>query len=651
MSIFLAGLLSASLSMSAVAALLLLMNRLTENRTRPTIRYYLWLIVLAGFIIPYRPESPVRLQPLQIPLALATAETAELQAGQADIQAHINLPPAQELLRAKKPWLSFSFIHILFAVWISGALVSLAIQLIRHARFGRAVKRWGMAIEDERILSIFSRAKRDLGLSDKAIAIKACAFVASPMLIGLFAPIILLPNREISTDELDYAFRHELTHYRHRDLWVHLLLMLVSAIHWFNPLVYHLIKVVRTECETACDESVIANYGIEKRMEYGETILGFIGTNQSSMPILSTYFFGGSNSMKKRLFAIMDTNRKSRWLAAVCTSAVVAACIIFGDAVTAIAAPINTEAATEIGQPAINNDQKAVLNNLVADLDRQKADLDRQKAAFSNLPTAKTTTESGSFAFTETRSFALLDGGQLKITNVNGGIIISAWDKNEVVLKAEFKSNDYGEHVRLEANSKSDFLELIVKPPEGKSNMAGASCEMELKVPRRIAGNIKSINGDIILNSVTGTYEADTRNGSVVLENASGNFNASTTNGDIILNSVAGTYEAITRNGNVVLENVSGNINTSTTNGSISGSIRNTKDSLEIATRNGSIKVKLLNPNGSLRASTIKDRGSVILQTPGAKILEISENNVSATFGSGNATMKLSSANGSVTVQ
>jgi beta-lactamase regulating signal transducer with metallopeptidase domain len=88
-------------------------------------------------------------------------------------------------------------------------------------------------------------------------------------------------------------------------------------------------------CEVACDEAVVASYGIERRGEYVDAILGFVGASKSRVPILSTYFFGGSSNIKKRLNAIMDTNRKSKKLAMLCALAIVAATTIFGNVIAA----------------------------------------------------------------------------------------------------------------------------------------------------------------------------------------------------------------------------------------------------------------------------------------------------------------------------
>jgi beta-lactamase regulating signal transducer with metallopeptidase domain len=172
-----------------------------------------------------------------------------------------------------------------------------------------------------------------MGLSGKQITIKECIFISSPVLIGFFNPSILLPEKPIPSDELDYIFRHELTHYKRGDLFMNLLVLLVSAIHWFNPFVYFMAKAIRADCEAACDEKVVAGSCTDTRRRYGETIIAFIGTKNTGSPVLSTYFYGGSNNMKKRLTSIMDTGRKNKWLALLCVMAVIFSTILSGTVV------------------------------------------------------------------------------------------------------------------------------------------------------------------------------------------------------------------------------------------------------------------------------------------------------------------------------
>jgi beta-lactamase regulating signal transducer with metallopeptidase domain len=317
MSTFFVTFLMTSLTMSAVIVLLLLLNKWSASKVPAAFRYYMWLIVLLGLLIPFRPAIPVPFEPLKIPI---TFESAGMP-GSTDT-AITPAPPA------KKP--PVSYIFILFSIWIAGTLTVLAFHLRSYRKFISAIRRWGVKPEDSQIYSVMQAIKSDMGLSGKQITVKECMFISSPMLIGFFNPLILLPEKPIPSDELNYIFRHELTHYKRGDLFMNLLVMLVSAIHWFNPFIYLMAKAIRADCEAACDEKVVAGSCTGARRRYGETIIGYIGTKNTGNPILSTYFYGGSDSMKKRLTSIMDTSGKNKWLALLCLMAAMFSTILSG---------------------------------------------------------------------------------------------------------------------------------------------------------------------------------------------------------------------------------------------------------------------------------------------------------------------------------
>jgi len=340
--------------MSAVIVILLLWNKLLANKIPATFRYYMWLIVMIGLLIPFRPAIPLPFEPLRISLPFEamdmlgaederlTGETRLFSPSETARISEMAFRPAA--LKAVQPYASY----ILFWIWMTGALTILGFHLWSYAKFNSAVNRWGAETEDERILSIMRAARGAMELHRKRIAVKTCMFVSSPMLIGFFRPVILLPEKKIPADELDYIFRHELTHYKRGDLWVSLLVLFVSAMHWFNPFVYLMAKAVRVDREAACDYAVISGNGKERRKHYAETIIGFIGRSASRQPVLSTYFYGGSYIMKKRLFAIMDTSRKNKILTALYTVGAFMAAVMSYNVAAALAAPAAVPAVGQI---------------------------------------------------------------------------------------------------------------------------------------------------------------------------------------------------------------------------------------------------------------------------------------------------------------
>ena len=217
-------------------------------------------------------------------------------------------------------------------------------------------------------------------------------------------------------------------------------------------------------------------------------------------------------------------------------------------------------------------------------------------------------------AATVTRTFSLRSGGVLKIANRNGDVKVTAWDREEVELIARLKPNSKDEHVSIEVTSNSRSLDLIVKYPKNRKIVGRpASCEMELKVPRRIVGNISNRNSAISLHGISG----DNRIG--------------------------------TRNGKISLDDVSGYLVVKTRNGGVHGDVLHLGRDVSISTRNGAIDIKLVDPDAKFNATS--RNGAINLRTPGVKDFKAKAKSVSAVFADGRANISLVSRNGQIFVQ
>lgn len=151
------------------------------------------------------------------------------------------------------------------------------------------------------------------------------------MMTGFFKPLLLLPDLNYSDTELKIILRHELIHFKRKDIWYKLLLISANAVHWFNPLVYLMTVLSNKDLEMACDSMVIGNSDKTFRKQYSEAILSAIHKGNLRQTALSTYFYGGQKTMKERLANIFDMRKKRSGIFAL--FAVMTAVIITGAAV------------------------------------------------------------------------------------------------------------------------------------------------------------------------------------------------------------------------------------------------------------------------------------------------------------------------------
>jgi uncharacterized protein (TIGR03435 family) len=134
------------------------------------------------------------------------------------------------------------FPAVILAVWLCGFL---AIALIRL----RAWLRIRNAIRASQLAPI-----------PAAIEVRLSQGLVEPGVVGLFHPILLLPERiieRLTPSQLEAVLAHELCHIRRRDNLCASLHMMVEALFWFHPLVWWIGARLVEERERACDEEVL----------------------------------------------------------------------------------------------------------------------------------------------------------------------------------------------------------------------------------------------------------------------------------------------------------------------------------------------------------------------------------------------------------
>ena len=139
-----------------------------------------------------------------------------------------------------------------------------------------------------------------------------CPLATTPMVLGLFRPIIYLPMEGYSPDQSEAILRHEFTHWRRKDVAVKWLCALVLALHWFNPAAYLLRRQLSRACELACDEAAIQHLDGPSRQRYGDTLIALAAAPAPRYSLASTALWTEKRALKERLGAIMRVKAPGR---------------------------------------------------------------------------------------------------------------------------------------------------------------------------------------------------------------------------------------------------------------------------------------------------------------------------------------------------
>lgn len=273
----------------------------------PVIRVEVPDISVSGFQT-QKPASPDGNQTQLQEQTLPNRTKAQPPDGTAPLQSPAPEPDSVTLSTAHaRPGLSLSM--LLTGLWLTGTAFFLLCQLGGYYAFRKQVLRWNRPVTGRRTLDCIQSTARQMQIKRPAPAY-INEKISGPMIMGLLHPVLLLPSEDYADSDLAYILRHEFTHYKRRDLWFKLLLVTAQAVHWFNPAVFLLVQQANRDLELSCDDEVTRGRTAAERKAYSETILSTIHGVRIRRNALTTYFYGGTKTMKERFRNIFDRRRK-----------------------------------------------------------------------------------------------------------------------------------------------------------------------------------------------------------------------------------------------------------------------------------------------------------------------------------------------------
>ncbi|GIP35084.1 M56 family metallopeptidase [Paenibacillus sp. J2TS4] len=188
---------------------------------------------------------------------------------------------------------------VLFAllIWAVGAIVFLAVNVIKYRAFKRSI------LQKSRVCDTVPCP----------VKVIISAHATTPMLMGLWRPVVILPDTPFGEKELAMIISHEVIHLKRGDLLVKLMVLMANSVHWFNPAAYSLNKQMNTLCELSCDEQVVQEMDRESRRLYGETLLSMLeyGVMQRNV-ICTSSLCNSKKNMKRRLINVMNVKKPKK---------------------------------------------------------------------------------------------------------------------------------------------------------------------------------------------------------------------------------------------------------------------------------------------------------------------------------------------------
>lgn len=316
------NLMQIGLTVSLAALVPLILRRLMKKRYPARMVCVVWAILALRLLIPVQltlPQAPVQVMP-RTSYVVQSDQTAFRQAGLPVVQnptRWVTGTQAQTLSAADTGTVkTVDITDILLTLWLAGVIACVLWQGIGYYRLIRSLKGKSRSVERADLHTILQEQCADLVI-DREIPLRVSSAADCPMLAGFIHPTLYLPDERISRTDAAFIFRHELTHYKHGDLWLKLLLLAARCLHWFNPLVHLIARFAQEDIEAACDDAVVRGHDGAYRRAYGETILRSAIAQAQKRKALVSCFGDDKKTLMRRFEGLFDKSVKKRGVALV----------------------------------------------------------------------------------------------------------------------------------------------------------------------------------------------------------------------------------------------------------------------------------------------------------------------------------------------
>jgi beta-lactamase regulating signal transducer with metallopeptidase domain len=248
--------------------------------------------------VPLRPTpSPVSPRSAEIQEPAAAPATALAPAPSPARSWHLSLPPR----------VGFGIV----LAWLAIAGLRLA-RLTAQCRVLSRWKREGQA-PPEPLAQAFDRLRHDLGIR-RAVTLRICPDLASPVAVGYRWPAVLVPpmvEHANHSDTLawDRVLRHELAHLRRGDDWSNLVQQVAVAVFFFHPAILWLSRRLTLEREVACDDHVLA--ARVPRREYALLLTDLAGRMRRQPWSAAPAVWSNPTQLQERIHMILDSKRNA----------------------------------------------------------------------------------------------------------------------------------------------------------------------------------------------------------------------------------------------------------------------------------------------------------------------------------------------------
>lgn len=316
------ALVQVALYSAAITAGILLFRFIFKNRISSKLQYLMWWLLILRLLMPVTPDIGLHFNlqdmllkqahqaelPTPAPvLDVAPASVPNTQSSYESVapavQPDTDVAPSQHV----NPTKSTDWYSIVFVVWLLGAIGFLGWLIFVKLRYYESLQHL-MAGGPREVYELYDRCCKELCV--KPLPLWIVNKSMSPGIAFFGEPVLLVPL-SLCGDEsrLRFALLHELTHKKRGDHYMTLLLNILRAVYWFDPVVHFAFSELRADMESACDSDVLAYIGHEQKRGYLTVILDMF--SYDTEPILGMSQIRSKRMAKRRMKGAFMKSRTS----------------------------------------------------------------------------------------------------------------------------------------------------------------------------------------------------------------------------------------------------------------------------------------------------------------------------------------------------
>lgn len=194
-------------------------------------------------------------------------------------------------------------------IYISIIVLIITFELTNYFILRRKVIKESIIINDEMVNDIYNKVKKELNIRSNS-PLMANKKLSTPMNIGMFSQNIILPTTQYTSKELELILKHELIHQKRYDFLYKLLMSIVCAVNWINPLVYLMVKDIKYYCESSCDEEVINKSSKDEIKTYSLVITKTARNNAYGINRNLSFSLNEKDLTTRRVKTMFDEKKK-----------------------------------------------------------------------------------------------------------------------------------------------------------------------------------------------------------------------------------------------------------------------------------------------------------------------------------------------------